>query len=72
MNDDILSGLFKQLRGKMKQAWGVLTDDDLDQIDGKRDALVGKLQERYGWTKSDAEARLDRFLRDNERDHDHQ
>ena len=67
MNSDILSGMWKQLRGQAKQTWGKLTDDDLDQIDGQRDKLVGKLQERYGYTKMQADAELDRFLNESNR-----
>lgn len=64
MNDDVLGGMWKQLRGQAKEAWGKLTDDDLDTIDGKRDQLVGKLQERYGWTKIQAEEEYERFMRE--------
>lgn len=59
---DILSGMWKQLRGNVKQTWGKLTDDDLAQIDGQRDQLVGKLQERYGYSKAQASDQVDRFL----------
>ena len=54
MNEDILKGQWKQVRGKAKVWWGKLTDDDLDVIDGNRDHLIGKLQERYGYTKDQA------------------
>lgn len=64
MNEDILSGKWKQMRGKMKEWWGKLTDDDFDKISGKRDLLVGKLQERYGHTKDKAEQEVDRRLRE--------
>jgi uncharacterized protein YjbJ (UPF0337 family) len=59
---DILAGQWKQVRGKMKEWWGKLTDDDLDKIAGKRDILVGKLQERYGYAKAQAESEVDRQL----------
>jgi len=65
MNEDILAGKWKQIRGKAKQWWGDLTDDEMDQIAGKRDILVGKLQERYGYTKERAETEIDRFLEEN-------
>lgn len=55
--------LWKQLRDQMKEWWGKLTDDDLDVIGGKRDQLVGKLQERYGWAKRDAEDEVTRRFR---------
>lgn len=62
MNEDILSGNWKQIKGQVKEAWGELTDDELDQIEGRRDRLVGKLQEKYGYTRERAEAEIDRFL----------
>jgi len=62
MNTDILKGKWKQIRGEAKKWWGELTDDELDQIDGERDKLVGKVQERYGRTKEQAEAEVDRHL----------
>lgn len=55
MNEDRMKGNWKQFKGKAKEKWGELTDDDLDQIDGKKDQLVGKLQERYGYGKDKAE-----------------
>jgi len=64
MNEDILSGKWKQMRGKMKEWWGKLTDDDFDKIEGRRDLLVGKLQERYGHTKDKAEQEVDRRLKE--------
>jgi uncharacterized protein YjbJ (UPF0337 family) len=59
MNEDILKGQWKQLRGQIKQWWGVLTDDDLDKINGQRDKMIGKLQEKYGFTKDQATRELD-------------
>lgn len=64
MNEDILEGMWKQFRGEVKQLWGSLTDDDLDVIDGKRDVLIGKLQERYGYSREEAETEVDHFVRD--------
>ncbi len=55
MNDDVLRGQWKQLRGQVKEWWGVLTEDDLDEIDGQRDQLIGKLQQKYGFTRDQAE-----------------
>jgi uncharacterized protein YjbJ (UPF0337 family) len=63
MNWDTLKGKWKQLSGKVKEKWGKLTDDDLTAIAGKRDQLVGKLQQRYGYEKQQAEKELDDFAR---------
>jgi uncharacterized protein YjbJ (UPF0337 family) len=54
MDQDIVKGKWKQIRGKAKSWWGELTDDDLDVIDGNRYQLIGKLQERYGYSKEKA------------------
>lgn len=61
---DILSGQWKQLRGKVKEWWGDLTDDDLEQAGGKADQLVGLLQQKYGYTRQRAEEEFDRRLRE--------
>ncbi|WP_374689475.1 CsbD family protein [Promineifilum sp.] len=66
MNDDILSGMWKQLKGQVKQQWGKLTDDDLEFIGGKRDELVGRVQERYGWEREQAEMEVENFLKSSE------
>lgn len=58
MNWDRIQGNWKQITGKAKEQWGKLTDDDLDVIAGKRDKLAGKLQERYGIAKDEAEKQL--------------
>ena len=58
MNSDQLEGQWKQMKGKVKEKWGKLTDSDLDVIAGKRDQFLGKLQERYGFTKEQAERDL--------------
>ena len=62
MNKNILEGNWKQLRGTIREKWGELTDDELDQIAGKRDKLAGILQERYGYTQLEAERQIDEFL----------
>lgn len=59
MNWDRIEGNWKQFRGMVKEKWGKLTDDDLDVIEGKRDKLAGKIQERYGMAKDAAERELD-------------
>ena len=58
MNKDEASGNWKQFKGKMKEKWGKLTDDDMTVIEGKRDQLVGKIQERYGYAKDQAETEV--------------
>ncbi len=68
MNADILQGKWKQMRGDIKKWWGNLTDDDLDIIAGERDKLIGRIQERYGYAKEQAEAEVDRRLREFERE----
>jgi uncharacterized protein YjbJ (UPF0337 family) len=68
MNSDILEGKWKQLRGRLKETWGDLTDDEFDEIAGKRDRLAGKLQERYGYSRMKADEEIDRFLRDVDKD----
>ena len=59
---DVLAGKWKQIRGEFKTQWGKLTDDDGAQIDGDYDKLVGKLQERYGWEKAEAQAQAKRWV----------
>ena len=58
MNEDIIKGKWEQLKGKAKEKWGELTNDDLEIIEGKRDQLAGKLQERYGRTKDEVEKEI--------------
>ena len=61
MNMDTFEGNWKQLKGKAKEQWGKLTDDDLDVVAGKRDQLVRRLQERYGMVKDAAEKQISEF-----------
>lgn len=63
MNSDIIQGKWTQVKGAVQKAWGDLTDDEIDQINGDRQKLSGKLQEKYGWAKDDAERRIDDFAR---------
>jgi uncharacterized protein YjbJ (UPF0337 family) len=65
--NDILAGNWKQIKGQLKMWWGDLTDDDITKIDGKRDKLVGVLQERYGYAKERAEDEVNRRLTEYER-----
>jgi len=63
MNWDQMEGKWMQIKGSVKERWGKLTDDDLDVIAGKRDKLIGKVQERYGIAKAEAEVQADEWLR---------
>ena len=58
MNQDTMKGQWKQLKGKVREKWGKLTDDDLDRIEGQREQLVGKIQERYGIARDEAERQV--------------
>ena len=62
MNTDTFKGQWNQLKGRVRRQWGKLTDDDVDQIQGNAEILLGKLQERYGRSKDEAQEDLDRFL----------
>lgn len=55
MNQDILQGNWEEMKGKMKQTWGWLSDNDLTEIEGDRQEILGKLQKHYGYTRQDAE-----------------
>lgn len=61
MNWDTIKGQWNQVKGKAKEKWGELTDDELDKIAGQKDQLVGKLQEKYGYAKDRAEREVDDF-----------
>ena len=58
MNHDRIAGSWKQIRGKVKEQWGKLTDDDLMEIQGRREQLIGKIQTRYGISQAEAEAQV--------------
>jgi uncharacterized protein YjbJ (UPF0337 family) len=62
MNWDRIEGNWKQFKGKAKEQWGKLTDDDVDVIQGRRDQLVGKVQEKYGVAREEAERQVAEFL----------
>ena len=62
MASDILKGKWKQLKGSIQERWGELTDDDVDEVQGEAESLVGKLQEKYGYAKEKAEAEVAEFL----------
>ena len=62
MNEYILKGRWSQLKGTLRKQWGRLTDDDIDQIKGERDILLGKLQEYYGKNREENERDVERWL----------
>jgi uncharacterized protein YjbJ (UPF0337 family) len=61
MNQDIMEGNWKQFKGKIRERWGKLTDDDLDVVNGRRDQFLGRIQERYGIARDEAEKQLNEF-----------
>lgn len=61
MNWDQIKGNWKELKGKAKQQWGDLTDDELEKAEGKRDVLIGKIQQKYGVSKEEAEKQIDKW-----------
>ena len=63
MNWNQIEGNWQQFKGQVRQTWAKLTDDDLARMNGKREELVGRLQERYGYTKEMAERKIDAFLK---------
>ncbi|WP_394835179.1 CsbD family protein [Pendulispora rubella] len=63
MNWDSLKGDWKVLKGQVRQKWGKLTDDDLEQIAGQRDEFLGRLQQRYGYKKDEAERQVDEWIK---------
>lgn len=63
MNSDQIAGQWKQAKGKLKEQWGKLTDDDLKAIEGNRDQLVGRIQERYGITREAAQKQVEEWKR---------
>lgn len=63
MNNDVIRGNWSKMKGNVKQYWGKLTDDEIDQIDGKFDEFVGRIQERYGYSKEEARDKVNTFLK---------
>jgi len=61
MNKDILQGKWTEMKGKVKEQWGKLTDDDIDKINGRSDQLLGLLQQRYGYAREKAEEEYKHF-----------
>jgi uncharacterized protein YjbJ (UPF0337 family) len=66
MNTDIFEGRWRQMRGDLRSWWGKLTDDDLEKIAGRKDRLIGVLQEKYGYTRDAAQQEVDRRFREYE------
>ena len=64
MNWDRIEGNWKEFSGKIQKQWGKLTDNDLAVVQGKRDELAGRLQQRYGFAKEQAEKEIDSWLKD--------
>ena len=62
MNQDVFEGKWKEMRGQVKEWWGKLTDDDLEQAEGKADQLIGLLQQKYGYTREQAEKEFNQRL----------
>ncbi|HXG16847.1 MAG TPA: CsbD family protein [Calidithermus sp.] len=62
MNQDIFAGKWKQLKGRAREWWGRLTDDEIDQVEGNAERLAGLLQERYGYSREEAEREIERRL----------
>ncbi len=61
MNADTMKGQWTQMKGKVKEKWGRLTDDELDQIEGRADILAGKIQEKYGMARDEADREVREF-----------
>jgi len=64
MNKGIFEGKWKEMRGQIKEWWGKLTDDDLDQVGGNAEQIVGLLQQKYGYTRQRAEEEFNRRIKD--------
>ena len=63
MNKDIVEGKWKEMRGQIKEAWGKLTDDELEQAGGNADQIVGLLQQKYGYTREHAEEEFNKRIK---------
>jgi uncharacterized protein YjbJ (UPF0337 family) len=64
MNEDRLKGQWIQLKGKVREKWGKLTNDDIDQIEGRAQQLIGRIQERYGIQRDEAKRQFDAWMSD--------
>jgi uncharacterized protein YjbJ (UPF0337 family) len=68
MDKNIFKGKWKEIKGKIKQQWGKLTDDEITQIEGNYDELEGALQKSYGYDKEHAKREIESFIENNELD----
>ena len=64
MNSDVFTGKWKQIRGEAKVWWGKLTDDDLDKVAGRFEMFIGLLQEKYGYSRAQAEQEIEQHMRE--------
>jgi uncharacterized protein YjbJ (UPF0337 family) len=62
MNEDVMKGKWKEIKGGIKEKWGKLTDDDITEVQGKQEKLMGILQKTYGYTKEKAEQEYKEFM----------
>ena len=62
INEDIVKGKWKEIKGKVKKQWGKFTDDEITQMQGSYDELLGNIQKKYGYQKEQAKKELDSFL----------
>ena len=69
--NDMLKGSWNEMKGNMRKWWGKLTDDDWEQVKGNKDALIGKLQQRYGYNRMQAEEEYNRRMSEYDREHMH-
>ncbi|WP_367105009.1 CsbD family protein [uncultured Psychrobacter sp.] len=65
MDNNTLKGQWNDMKNSVKQKWSEMTDDDMDHVNGDRDRLVGRVQDRYGRSREDAEREVDDWRRDN-------
>ena len=64
MNEDTLKGQWNQLKGRVREKWGMLTNDDLNVIQGQTEQLVGLIQQRYGMARDEAEKQVKAWIKD--------
>jgi len=64
MNEDVFAGQWRELKGTLKSWWGSLSDDDFEWVGGQKDRLIGLLQQKYGWTREQAQQDVDRRLQE--------